>query len=249
MKPGSSAMAIAIAVVCASAGSSAQLKDPTHETKTAPVPGMTPGASLCRISTDETYGLTPANPIKTGGGGMYMAARQVRYLSALRGPAGEGTHFKRGGSLPGPDGTMLDTYAMEILGGKKTTLYVDGYHWVDPLAPAGFLCGVAMNLPPPGPDPMETTRQQRGIAIRLGDAEIEPISLDPDGSKKHGIVYDHMRLVGLAARAAAAAGKPLDGNNLPRELLEARMVVIATPLSCGADTIAPDTIILAAKMH
>jgi hypothetical protein len=244
MRTHSSAIAIAIAVVCASAGPSAQLQDPTHETTTAAVPGMTPATSLCRISTDETYGLTPANPVKTGGGDMYMAARQVRFLSALRGPAGEGTHFKRGGSVKAPDGTILDTYSMEILGGKKTALYVDGYHWVDPIAPAGFLCGVAMNLAPPGPDPFETTKQQRGIAIRLGDAEVEPISLDPDGSKKHGIVYDHVRLIGLAARAAVA-GKPLDADNLPRDLIQARMVVIATPLACGADTIAPETITLA----
>ena len=244
MKRHSSAMVVAVAFVCASAGSFAQLKDPTHETRTAPVPGMTPATSLCRISTDETYGLTPANPVKTGGGDLYMASRQVRFLSALRGPAGEGTHFKRAGSTQGPGGTILDTYSMEILGGKKTTLYVDGYNWADPVAPVGFLCGVAMNLAPPGPNTFETMKQQRGIAVRLGDAEVEPISLDPDGSKKHGIVYDHMRLIGLAAREAAAAGKPLDAGNLPRQLLEARMVVVATPLSCGADTIAPETITL-----
>src|SRR5215471_14581485 len=117
------AMMIAVAAVCNSTDAFAQLSDPTHETTTAPVPGMTPATSLCKISTDETYGLTAENPIKTGGGDLYMAARQVRFLSALRGPAGEGTHFKRGGSLkPLSDGTILDTYAMEILGGKKVTL-------------------------------------------------------------------------------------------------------------------------------
>jgi len=235
-------MATAIAVLGASTGPSAQLNDPTHETTTAPVPGMTPAASLCRISTDETYGLTLENPVKTGGGDMTMAARQVRFLNALRGPAGEGTHFKRGGSLKGPDGTIIDGYSMEILGGKKTTIYVDGYHWAEPIAPAGFLCGIAMNLPPPGPNAFETTRQQRGIAIQLGEAEIEPISLDPDGSKKHGVVYDYVRLIGLAARAANAAGKPLDPSSLPREVMQVRMLLIATPLACGAETIGPETI-------
>jgi hypothetical protein len=238
-------MAIAIAVLGASAGPYAQLNDPTHETKTSPVPGMTPAASLCKISTDETYGLTPANPVKTGGGDMYMAARQVKFLSALRGPAGEGTHFKRGGSSKGPDGTLLDLYSMEILGGNKVTLYVDGYHWVEPIAPAGFLCGVAMNLVPPGPNAFETMKQQHGIAIQLGDAEVEPISLDPDGSKKHGIAYDYMRLIALASRAAKAAGKPFDANNMPREVMQARMLVVATPLACGAETIAAETVTLA----
>ena len=237
-------MVTAIAIAGASAGASAQLQDPTHETTTAPVPGMTPATSLCKISTDEAYGLTTANPVKTGGGDLYMAARQVRFLSALRGPAGEGTHFKRGGSVKAPDGTILDSYAMEILGGKKTTLYIDGYHWADPIAPAGFLCGIAMNLAPPGPDAFETMRQQHGIAIGLGAAEIEPISLDPDGSKKHGVAFDHMRLIGLAARTAAAASKPLAANSLPRDVIQARMVVIAVPLACGAETIAPETIAL-----
>jgi hypothetical protein len=239
------AMAIATLLVCKPAGPSAQLSDPTHETTTAPVPGMTPAASLCKISTDETFGLSINNPIKTGGGAMYAGAREVRYLVALRGPAGEGTHFKRGGSTKAPDGTILDIYAMEILGGKKTTLYIDAYHWADPIAPVGFLCGVAMDLAPPGPDAFETMRQLRGIAVGLGAADVDPISLDPDGSKKHGIVFDHMRLIGLAARAAQAGGKPLDPNTLPREVAQPRMVVIAAPLACGAETIAPETVTLA----
>lgn len=238
------ATAIAAAAVCASAGAFAQLMDPSHETTTAAVPGMTPAASLCRISTDETYGFTLGNPIKTGGGDLSMAARQVKYLGALRGPAGEGTHFKRGVSTQAADGTILDVYAMEILGGRKVKLYVDGYHWADPLAPAGFLCGVAMNLAPPGPNMFETARQLHGIAVGLGNGEVEPISLDPDGSKTHGIIYDRARLIGLAAHAAATKGKRLDPGDLPREVVEARMILIATPLACGTETILPETITL-----
>lgn len=240
----SHALVLALAFACAQSSAFAQLNDPTHETKTAPVPGMTPEKSLCRISTDETLGFTQANPIRTGGGAAYAGARQVRYLIALRGPAGEGTHFKRHGSTRGPDGTILDIYSMEILDGKKSTLYIDAYRWADPVAPVGFLCGVAMNLAPPGPDPFETQDQQRSIAVGLGAADVEPISLDPDGSKKHGIVFDHMRLIGLGARSSAAAGKPIDAKALPRELMQPRMVVIAVPLVCGAETIAPETVTL-----
>src|SRR5512144_401432 len=72
----------------------AQFGDPNHETTTPDVPGLTAETSECPLSTDPTYGLTKDNPIKTGGGDMYMAARQVRFLNALRGPAGEGVHFK-----------------------------------------------------------------------------------------------------------------------------------------------------------
>jgi hypothetical protein len=133
---------------------------------------------------------------------------------------------------------------MEILGGKKTTLYVDGYRWTEPVAPVGFLCGVAMNLPPPGPNSFETTRQQHTIAVGLGAAEVEPISLDPDGSKKHGIVFDRIRLIALAARAAAASGKPLDPTSLPGAVTQVRMVIVATPLACGGESIPPETIAL-----
>ena len=237
-------IAIAIGCVCTSMVAFAQLKDPTHETKTAPVPGLTPETSLCKLATDDTYGLTIANPVKIGGGPAYMAARQVRYLNALRGLAGEGTHFKRNGSVHAPDGTILDAYSMEILGGKKTILYLDAYHWADPIAPVGFLCGVAINLAPPGPDPFETMRQQHAIAVGLGAADVEPISLDADGSKKHGIAFDHVRLIGLAARTARAAGQPLNPELLPADVMKPRMVVIATPLLCGAETIAPETIAL-----
>jgi hypothetical protein len=72
-----------------------QLGDPTHETTTPDVPGLTAETSKCPLSMDPTYGLTVENPIKTGGGDLYMAAREVKFLNALRGPAGEGVHFKR----------------------------------------------------------------------------------------------------------------------------------------------------------
>lgn len=222
----------------------AQLRDPTHETTTAEVPGLTVAASQCRASADETYGTTVQNPVKTGGGDLYMASRQVKYLSALRGPAGEGVHFKRSGSQRAPDGTILDAYSVEIAGGKSTAIYLDGYHWADPVSPVGFLCGAAMNLAPPGPDPFETTEHQMTIAVGLGAAEVAPISLDPDGSKLHGVVYDHPRLIGLAAKAAVAAGKPLDPNMLPREVSQRRLVVIAAPLACAGDTIAPESLTL-----
>jgi hypothetical protein len=78
---------------------SAQVGDPSHETTTQDVPGLTAEASKCALSTDPTYGLTTDNPIKTGGGAMYLASREVKFLNALRGPAGEGVHFKRAGSM------------------------------------------------------------------------------------------------------------------------------------------------------
>lgn len=234
----------AIAILLLGRAPGAQLRDPTHDTTTADVPGLTAATSACRASADETYGSTPDNPIKVGGGDAYMASRQVKYLSALRGPAGEGVHFKRGATVRAPDGTLIDTYNVEISGGKAIPMYIDGYHWADPMAPVGFLCGAAMNLAPPGPDPFETTQRQMTIAVGLGAGDVSPISLDPDGSKLHGIVYDRPRLIGLAAKAALAAGIPLDPHALPREVAQPRLIVIAVPLPCGADTILPESLAL-----
>jgi hypothetical protein len=234
-----------VAVLLLRATLGAQLGDPTHDTTTADVPGLTAASSACRASADETYGSTRENPIKVGGGDAYMASRQVKYLSALRGPAGEGVHFKRGATVRASDGTLIDAYTVEIKGGKAIALYIDGYHWADPMSPVGFLCGVAMNLAPPGPDPFETTQRQMTIAVGLGAGEVSPISLDPDGSRLHGVVYDRPRLIGLAAKAALASGTPLDPQRLPREVSEPRLIVIALPLICGPETIRPESLALA----
>ena len=220
----------------------AQLGDPTHETTTADVPGLTADTSRCSSSMDQTYGFSKENPIKTGGGDVYMASRQVKFLTALRGPAGEGVHFKRTGTMEGPDGTLLDAYSLDIKGGAKTTIFLDGYHWSDPIAPKGFLCGASTNLAPPGPDPFETTRQLNAIAVKLGAAEVDPISIDTNGSKVHGVIYDHMRLIAVASRAAAASGTPLDPNRLPQPVATPHLVVIASPVVCGGETIAPESV-------
>jgi hypothetical protein len=238
-------IALAAAALCVSvAASRAQFRDPNHETTTPDVPALTAETSACALSTDPSYGLTKENPVKTGGGAMYMAAREVKFLTALRGPAGEGVHFKRSGTVEAADETILDAYSLDIKGERKTTLYMDGYHWSDPVAPKGFLCGAPMNLSPPGPDPFETTRQLSAIAVNLGTAGVDPISMDADGSKAHGVVYDHVRLIALAARAAAASGAPLDAASLPQPVSNPHLVAIATPLVCAGETIAPESVSL-----
>lgn len=223
------------------------LQDPNHETTTLDVPGLTAATSLCAISDDATYGTTLANPIQVGGGAMYLASRETKYLSALRGPSGEGLHFKRGGSMKAPDGTIVDAYSIDYKGiDQPLKLYLDGYHWAaPPQAPKGWLCGADMNLNPPGPDPFETQDQLKALAVRLGEQPVDPISLDPDGSRAHGVVFDHVRLIALAARQAAASGKPLNPEQLPRDVAQARTVVIAVPLKCEAKEIAPESIALA----
>jgi hypothetical protein len=236
--------------ITAGAQQTSVLQDPTHDTRTEAVKGLTPTASQCGISSDATYGVTPANPIKVGGGPLYLASREVKYLSALRGPAGQGTHFSRGGSLPfpapaGPDSVILDVYTIEYDGlDHPTRLYLDGYHWAQPVAPSGWLCGADMNLAPPGPDPMTTQVQLQTLAVLLGNRRATPISMDPDGSALHGVIFDHIRLIGAAAWGAAAAGQALNPQALPREVASPHMIAIAYPMACDGKSIAPESVTL-----
>src|SRR5262249_52955459 len=83
------------------------------------------------------------------------------------------------------------------------------------------------------------------LAVRLGEQPVAPISVDPDGSATHGAVFDHVRLIALAARAAAAASTPLDPEKLPPEISPPRLVVVAYPATCEGKTIAPGEVTLA----
>ncbi len=203
----------------------------THESRTSDVPGLTTATSLCPMSDDPTYGVTPANPIKVGGGPMYVKARSIRFLHTLRGPAGQGLHLKRLGSFGGPDETILDVYLVAH-DGIVRHIYVDGYRWAAPKAPLGLPCGITLHLDPPTPDPFETERQRIALAARLDPTMAGPISLDPDGSATHGVVFDHVRLVGRAFAAAARSGQLLDLEHLPREVSRPHFVVVAYPARC-----------------
>ena len=89
-------------------------------------------------------------------------------------------------------------------------------------------------LNPPGPDPMLASESTFELAVEQGAAkEFAPISLDADGSATHGVIFDRFRLLARAARAAAAAGTPIDIKQPPRELMRTGMVVVAHPLRCG----------------
>jgi len=210
--------------------------------------------SSCGVSDDPAFATTKDHAAQVGGGAMYAAARERRYLDALRGPAGEPVQYKRRGSLPpdptGRDLTILDEYEVTYPGiPQPATLYLDAYHFDDALvAPKGFACAVPFALAPPGPDPFLAMDSLRAVAIEQGSTkDFAPISLDADGSAAHGILLDSFRLIARAARAAAAAGARLDPKSPPRDSLRTRMLIVAYPQRCGGkDPVAPASIELAA---
>jgi hypothetical protein len=209
--------------------------------------------SSCTVSTDAAFAFTKEHAAQVGGGAMYAAARERRYLDALRGPGGEPIEYKRRGSLllDREGHTILDAYEVTYRGlAQPATLYLDAYHFDDALAaPAGFICAVPFALQPPGPDPFLAMDALRAVAFEQGAAkDFAPIPLDANGTTTHGVLLDGFRVMALAARSASAAGTRTDPANPPRELLRTRMIVVVYPVRCGeaADPVAPQAIDLVA---
>lgn len=198
-------------------------------------------ASSCAIADEPAFGTELTNAIQVGGGAMYAASRERRYLDALRGPGGEPLQYKRTGSRPldpknPKELTIVDIYDVTYPGlAKPIVLYLDAYHFDDQLkAPKGFTCAVPIGLSAPPPDLMLASMSQVTLAIEQGGTrDFAPISLDPDGSGTHGVLFDRFRLLARAARAAAASGTPLDAKLLPPDVMRLGTIVVAYPRRCG----------------
>jgi hypothetical protein len=204
-----------------------------------------PQVAPCPVSDDPSYGLTMEKPVRVGGGAMYVAARERRYLDALRGPAGEPLTYTRSGS-GGPPGLRgpIDIYRVTWTGLETpVTLYLDAYHFDDaPKAPKGLTCaGFALGAPPV--DAFAATDAMIRLAIETGPAvDVAPVSLDADGSASHGVALDQFRAIALFARAASTAGTPLLPDQQPRDLPGPGLRVYAYPVKCGERTVAPASI-------
>lgn len=190
-----------------------------------------------------TYAVTKEDPVKVGGGATSVAARERSYLNALRGPAGQAIRFKRSGSLPGPNKAILDHYEVTYDGlDKPVGVYLDAYRWSTPMAPQGFVCGTPIGLNPPPPDPFQAVDNLAELAVEFGaTGELPPLPLDSREQATHGVVFDRFRRIAQVTKAAAA-GKPLDPDNLPNGVSTMPTVVVAYPLTCDGRTIAPEGI-------
>lgn len=209
----------------------------THERRTPDLTSPIPSGGFCGVTDDANYGISPDKPIKVGGGPMYLSARSRRFLDALRGPQGEGLHITRLGSFIHTDDTMLDAYSL-TWGTHSLRIYVDGYHWSDPTAPQGLVCGTEVGLAPPPPDPFETSKQRLILAARL-DPSTRPIPFGPDGSTESGVVFDHARLVGRAHAASGMRADHVDIDKLPAHIKRPHFVVIAYAARCNGTLVAP----------
>jgi hypothetical protein len=229
----------------------------------APAPGaQQPAAQVqlgilrvpaCEPAIDPEYGRVNTKAIAIGGGPGYMAARERNYLNALRGPQGQVLKISNGvgsGFLAGdPEKAIIDTIGVTYDGESgpvTTTLYLDAYHYAAPKAPAGFTCGapLATALPIPPPDPFKMTPALVSLAIEQGSkTDVTPIRLDT--STPRGYFFDRYALIALRARAAAAAGTPLDPATPSKELEALGAAVLAYPLQCGDRSIPPMNVELA----
>ena len=101
--------------------------------------------SGCPISGDPSYGYTPENSIKVGGGPFGGGpSREYAYLEALRGPAGQDLVVENRASLEFGD-VFLDDFTVTYEGYPGSfSLYLNIYEEAPRLAPAGLICGVPL---------------------------------------------------------------------------------------------------------
>lgn len=205
-------------------------------------PGPEP---FCQVSDDPDYARRMNAPVQVGGGPVYGAARQKRYLEALRGPRGEAVTFQRKGSVGDPNVALIDRYEVTHEGlSKPIELYLDFYHYTDALVPQGFTCGNSFNLGLPPPDPFMAMEQMQTAAVESAAAEAEP-PVELGTGTPAVMIVDHFRRMRDSARASVGAGRKPDADAIRRESLGPQTIVVAYPKVCGERQVLPAAIGLA----
>ena len=205
---------------------------------TVPAAAQSAGAPAqqppCEVAADDGYGYTQDRAIQVGGSPVYGAARQRRYLDSLRGPHGQTVTYKRGGAVNASDGTVLDRYHVTYDGLEKpVTLFLDWYHYTEPRLPRGFSCAGPINLGLPPVDPFQEMDQLRALArAQAATADWSPIPATITGKPPSVVIYDRLRLLGLAARLGANSATSINSADMPAELARIGMVVVVNPYRC-----------------
>jgi hypothetical protein len=115
-------------------------------TTTPDEPGLSKANSKCEVAADASYGLTVAGAVQVGGGAMQGPARARQYLTALRGPAGQGLAIVRRGATMAPGGAApVDVYELTYAGlTAPIRVYVDQYGEGPLKAPQGLVCATPL---------------------------------------------------------------------------------------------------------
>jgi hypothetical protein len=92
----------------------------------------------CSRSLDPTYGYSPDNPIRIGGGAA-AAGREAAFLGNLIAASGQAVPFQAAGSQPHGDRT-LDVYTVPGAPAGQGALYFDPAVYEPLFAPVGFGC-------------------------------------------------------------------------------------------------------------
>ncbi|WP_219550953.1 2-dehydro-3-deoxyphosphooctonate aldolase [Gramella sp. MT6] len=102
---------------------------------------------ITEVATDETYGLSPKNPVEVGGVRESRGPlNEMKYLDLLTGPNGEKISYYRAGSccpVKSENGfmgkAMLDNYRVTWKNSKDTvSIYINMYDRGELKAPVGF---------------------------------------------------------------------------------------------------------------
>jgi hypothetical protein len=104
----------------------------------APLATATPVARPCQMALDSTYGYTPENPVRVGGGDAEGLQRAQTYLRALSTMDGALVKFERRGYVLS-GGASLDFFALTEAA-VETLVYFDYESYVEPQALAGYTC-------------------------------------------------------------------------------------------------------------
>ena len=208
-----------------------------------PAPPLSSPEPLCSVSTDPTYGLSVERAVPVGGGAMYAAAREHRYLDALRGPKGDVVRYTRNGSTmpPGID-DPVDVYTVTYDGLETPLiLYLDAYHFSEAKAPKGLVCAKPMSLGLPPPDQFLGAEQLDALAAEIASAPgFRAGPVDLEGDPPIGWLLDAFRVKSRRSRVLPAA--PVAA--APKQTPSVRTTVVAFPQTCGSRVVAPSAIAL-----
>lgn len=195
----------------------------------------------CEVAEDPTYGVTRENPVLLGGGAVTVAARERKYLEALRGPGGQSIRFTRSGSVQGPDKTILDRWELMWAGRSEPfVVFLDVYRWSMPRAPQGLVCGAPIGLSRPPADSFDITRKTARLAAEWGSVQLmQPVPLSAQEPDRYGVAWDQFRRAALVSYAATQAGAPIDPEDLPSGFGLQPLLLVAYPLTCDGRLVRP----------